>query len=81
MVKIVLSLTEAPFIPKFIFKIEDHEYLKNLLRPVEFMAPIDSSNALFSISLHKDSKNFCLFDYKGNKYDFNFLSFGLTLIA
>ena len=43
------------------------------------MAPIDLSNALFSIPLNKDSKNFCLFDSKGNKYNFNVLSFGLAL--
>ena len=58
---------------------EDHEYLKNLIRPGDFMTPIDLLNALFSILLHKDNKNFCLFDSKDNKYNFNFLSFGLTL--
>ena len=43
-------------IPKSNFRMEDHEYLKNLIRLDDFMAPIDLSNTPFSIPLHKDSK-------------------------
>ena len=42
------------------------------------MASIDLSNAFFSIPLHKDSKKFCSFEFKGNKYNFNILPFGPT---
>ena len=42
------------------------------------MASIDLSNAFFSIPLHKDSKKFCSFEFKGNKYNFNILPFDLT---
>ena len=56
-------------IPKSIFKMEDHEYFRNLIRPGDFMAPVDLSNALFSMPLHIDSTNFCQFDSKGNKYN------------
>ena len=62
-------------IPKSIFKMEDHEYFKNLIRPGVFMASIDLSNRLsstfdlsstfFSIPLNKDSKKVCSFEFKG----------------
>ena len=39
------------------FRMKDHEYLKNLKSPGNFMARIDLSNAFFSIPLHKDSTN------------------------
>ena len=42
------------------------------------MASIDLSNAFFSIPLHRDGKKFCSFEFKGNKYNFNVLPFGLT---
>ena len=57
---------------------EDHEYLKVLIRADDFMASFVLSNALFSIPLHKDSKKFCSFEFKCNKYNFNVLPFGLA---
>ena len=65
-------------IPKIHFRMEDHEYLKNLIRPGYFMASIDLSNAFFSMPLHEDSKHFCSFELKWNKYNFNVLPFDLT---
>ena len=54
-----LSLLNSQ-ISNSIFRMEDHKYLKNLICTGEFMVPIDLSNALFSIPLHKESKTFLL---------------------
>ena len=51
---------------------------KNLIRPNDFTAYIDLSNAFLSIPLHKDSKKFCSFESQVNKYNFNVFPFGLT---
>ena len=53
---------------------EDHEYLKNILRPDDFMASIDLSNIWFSIPLHKDSKKFYSSEFKCNKYNYIILA-------
>ena len=48
---------------KIHLRIEDHEYLKNLICPGDFTATIDLSNVFFSIPLHKDGKKFCSFEF------------------
>ena len=45
------------------------------MRPGNFMATIDTSNALISLHLHKDSMKICSFEFKSNKYNFNVLPF------
>ena len=64
-------------IPKIHFRMEDHEYLINFIRPDNFMPFIDLSNASFSFPLHKDIKKYCSSKSKDN-YNLNVLSIGLT---
>ena len=65
------------FVNKVLFKMEGLPDIKFLIDKNDFMISIDLADAFFSVPLHKESKNYTVFDIKCF-YQYNVLPFGLT---
>uniref|UniRef100_A0A1Y1N1R8 Reverse transcriptase domain-containing protein n=2 Tax=Photinus pyralis TaxID=7054 RepID=A0A1Y1N1R8_PHOPY len=59
------------------FKMEDWRTVSCLLRRNMFMATLDIKDAYYHIPIHKDSRKFLRFLFKGQLYEFTCLPFGL----
>jgi hypothetical protein len=65
-------------IEKHHFKMENWWSLRSLLKQGDYMIRLDLKDAFLSIPIHKDSIRFLCFDWKGTRYSWQRLPFGLT---
>jgi hypothetical protein len=66
------------FVAKHHFKIENWWSLRALLQPGDYMVRLDLKDAFLSIPIHPDFVKFLCFDWKGQRYAWQRLPFGLT---
>jgi hypothetical protein len=66
------------FICKHHFKMENWWSLRTLLLPGDYMVRLDLKDAFLSIPIHRDFVKFLCFDWKGQRYAWQRLPFGLT---
>lgn len=65
-------------IHKVSFKMETYEHIFEILQPNDYLGSIDLRDAFFTTGLHKDSKDFCCFEFESQRYQFEVLPFGMT---
>ena len=63
------------------FKMETVKDVKTLLKPKDFGAVVDLTDAYYTVSLHKDTRKFCRFILDGQIYEYIALPMGLTCSA
>ena len=60
------------------FRMEGLHTLKDLLKPGDWMAKVDLTDAYFNIPMHKTQRKYLRFVWSGETYQFNCLPFGLS---
>ena len=58
------------FITRKKFKIEGAHLLRDLLRPGDWMAPIDLTDAYFSVTMAQQGQKLLRFSWQGQMYEF-----------
>jgi hypothetical protein len=66
------------FIQKNHFKMEDWWSLRALLQEGDYMIRVDLKDAFLSIPMHRNAVRFLCFDWRGQRYAWQRLPFGLT---
>ncbi|XP_066600551.1 uncharacterized protein [Prorops nasuta] len=67
------------FIPTEHFKMEDFRTATKLVFKDCFLGSIDLKDAYFLIPLHKSSRKYVCFEWRGNRYEWNCIPFGLNV--
>ena len=63
------------------FRMETAKDVRSLLKPGDFAAVIDLTDAYYTVKLHEDSRRFCRFIVDGQIYEYIALPMGLTCSA
>ena len=66
------------FITRKKFKMEGAHFLRDLLRPGDWMASIDLKDAYFSVTMAQQDRKLLRFSWQGQMYEFQCLPFGLS---
>ncbi|KAI8480797.1 hypothetical protein Bbelb_414820 [Branchiostoma belcheri] len=66
------------FLHKQRFKMESLRLIKHLVRPGDYMAKLDLTDAYFTIPVHKDDRKYLTFHWRGRFYQFQCLPFGVA---
>ena len=69
------------FVLKESFRMETVKDVRSLLKPGDFGAVIDLTDAYYTVKLHKDSRRYCRFIIDGIIYEYVALPMGLTCSA
>lgn len=67
------------FVPERYFKMETIKTVCSLMNKNDFMTSIDLSDAFMHILIHPSSRRYLQFEWKGHRYQFRVLPFGLSL--
>lgn len=67
------------FLPKIHFKMETLKSICHLLKPNDFLTSIDLRDAFLHVPIHAQSQKYLQFVWRGKKYCFRTLPFGLSL--
>ncbi|KAI8503707.1 hypothetical protein Bbelb_186780 [Branchiostoma belcheri] len=66
------------FLHKQRFKMESLRLIKHKVRPGDYMAKLDLTDAYFTIPVHKDDRKYLTFHWRGRFYQFQCLPFGIA---
>ena len=80
--RVVINLKPLnEFVTKESFHMETAKDVRNLLKPGDYGAVVDLTDAYYTVKLHEDSRKYCRFIVDGEIYEYVALPMGLTCSA